>query len=336
MTVVLIPIVEQFGVEALPALGVLAGIILLLLGGLRAGNLINQVPKEVIEGFTVGIAVIIALQQLPLAFDIPKGDGERTLEITWNTISNLINSPFHYATVAILTLTLIVKFGIVRFIEKLGLRNYIPASFMAIIIATTVVQIFSIDVARIGDIPRNVFIIQRLEFAQLLTLLAPAFSIALLAAIESLLSARVADELANANTLKPNRELVGQGFGTIAASLLGGIPATGAIARTSVNVRSNAQSKWSGVIHSFAILLIILFAAPWFAAIPLAAIAGVLIGTSIRIFNRATFKEVLVLGNTRLLVYLTTAISTIAIDLIWGIAIGVLLHLLLGLKENRS
>lgn len=336
MTVVLIPIVQKYGAAVLPVVGVMAGIALLILSAVRAGELINRVPKEVIEGFTVGIAVIIALQQLPIAFDAPKGSGERTLEIAWHTLQNIITSPLKLATVSILALTLLVKFGIVRLIESIGLRNYIPASFMAILISTSVVQVFGIDVSRIGDIPRNVFALQSLDLSTFTTLLMPALAIALLAAIESLLSARVADELANSNSLKPNRELAGQGLGTIASSLLGGIPATGAIARTSVNVRSNAQSKWSGVIHAFAILLIILFAAPLFAKIPMAAIAGVLIGTSFRIFNRASFKEVLILGKSKLAVYLVTAVSTIAIDLIWGIAIGTALHLLFERSQRRS
>lgn len=335
MTVVLIPIIQEFGVSILPAVGLLAGLILISLGLLRVGNLINKVPNEVIAGFTAGIAVIIALQQLPLAFGVEKGSGDRTLNVAWNTIQNIFSEPLRLATIFVLALTLIVKFGLVKVIESIGLKSYIPASFAAILISTAFVQLFSIKVDRIGDIPRNVFVFNSPNFTKLEILIIPALSIALLAAIESLLSARVADELANENTLKPNRELIGQGFGTLAASVLGGMPATGAIARTSVNVRSNATSKWSGVFHAFTILMVILFLAPLFAKIPSAAIAGVLIGTSFRIFNKASFKEILVLGKSRIAIYFSTAFATIAIDLIWGIAIGVLFHLFISRVRTK-
>ena len=131
------------------------------------------------------------------------------------------------------------------------------------------------------------------------------------------------------NNFKPNQELVGQGFATMAASLFGGMPATGAIARTNVNVRSEAKTRLSAMIHSLTLLFIILFAAPLFSHIPTAAIAGVLIGTSFRIFNKATMKEIFSSNRIDIAVYLITAITTVAIDLMWGIAVGVLIHLIL-------
>lgn len=335
MTVVLVPIIQKFGISIIPAVGIMAGILLILFSAAKLGNLINKVPQEVIEGFTGGIAIVIALQQMPLAFDVAKGSGNRTLTVAWSTFINILNNPIKWQTISILILTLIIKFGLVKFIESIGFKSYIPASFIAILFSTTVVQIFSINVVRIGNIPRNVFRLENIDFGKVYLLAIPALSIALLAAIESLLSARVADDLANASTLKPNRELLGQGLGTLAASIFGGLPATGAIARTNVNVRSNAQSKWAGVIHAIVILLVILFLAPLFAKIPAPAIAGVLIGTSFRIFNRATIKEIFVLGKDKIFIYLITAFTTVAIDLIWAIAIGTACHLVLA-KFNRK
>ena len=150
-----------------------------------------------------------------------------------------------------------------------------------------------------------------------------------------MLSARIADELTNQETLKPNRELFGQGLGTLLASIVGGLPATGAIARTNVNVRSGAVTKWSGVIHAISILIIITFLAPLFSVIPAASIAGVLIGTSIRIFNKASIKEIFVLGNSRIFIYFVTAAATVLIDLIWAVIIGVVLHLFVVSRKNR-
>jgi SulP family sulfate permease len=155
--------------------------------------------------------------------------------------------------------------------------------------------------------------------------------IALLAAIESLLSARVADSMAHMpqeKRLEPDQELLGQGFATAVASIFGGQPATGAIARTSVNVRSHAHTRFAAMVHSLVLLLIILLAAPIFTHIPSAAIAGVLIGTSIRILNPSNLKEMLRTTRGEIAVFLITALATISIDLIWGIAIGLCAHFL--------
>ena len=161
-------------------------------------------------------------------------------------------------------------------------------------------------------------------------MLIPSFTIALLIAIESLLSARVADEIKKApKPFNPNLELFGQGLASAAASISGGMPATGAIARTGVNIRAGANTRISAMAHSVFLLIIVLFGAPIFAKIPTAAIAGVLIGTSLRIFNRNTFRKVVQEGQASFAIYLVTAIATISIDLIWGIAIGTLFSFIL-------
>lgn len=328
MTVVLIPVIAKFGPTAIPALGVMAGIGMVLLAVFRLGNLINKVPHAVVEGFTVGIAIVIALQQLPFALGVAKGEGERTLNVAFATVSNAISSGLNWTTTGVLVLTLFVKFNIVKFIEFLKVKPYVPASFSALLIATTVVQFGHLDVQKIGDIPRNVSTWTPPDWSNWTQLISPALAIMALAAIESLLSARVADDIAKSEKkFEPNQELVGQGVATVAASVFGGMPATGAIARTNVNVRSHANSRLSAMIHSVTLLLIILFAAPAFAQIPSAAIAGVLIGTSFRIFNKANMQAIFKSSKTQIAVYLITAISTIAIDLIWGIAIGIVLYL---------
>jgi SulP family sulfate permease len=330
MTVVLIPVINEFGVEAIPVLGLTAGLIVIAMALVRLGNLINRIPWSVVEGFTLGIAVVIALQQLPMALGVAKGAGERTLVVAFNTILNAINSGVAAPTLIVLLLTLLIKFNIVKFVEWLHLKPYVPASFLALSIATLVSYVGNLEVALIGDIPRNVFIWSGSELSFSTQLIIPAFLIAFLTAIESLLSARVADGMAHSKVhFQPNRELFGQGLATMVASLFGGQPATGAIARTSVNVRSGAQTRYAAVVHSIFLLLVVLLLSPVFSLIPLPAVAGVLIGTSIRILNPRNVKEQLKSTWQEIATYVTTAVLTVALDLIWAIAIGIALHLAL-------
>ena len=328
MTVILIPVIDKYGVNAIPALGVLAGAMVILMAILRLGALINKVPHYVIEGFTLGIAVIIALQQLPMALGVPKGQGERTLKIAYKT---LISGSYNWAAISIVIVTLLFKFNFVKILEALRIKAYIPASFGALLFGTTVAKVFSLNVATIGEIPRNVATFTKPIFNDITSLLWPALMIALLAAIESLLSARVADSLAHLpreRRFDADQELIGQGLATAVASIFGGQPATGAIARTGVNVRAHAHTRFASMVHSIVLLFIILIAAPLFSQIPAAAIAGVLIGTSVRILNPTNLIETLRTTKGEIATYFITAIATISIDLIWGIAIGLSAHFL--------
>ena len=334
MTVVLIPIIHSYGVGAIPLLGILAGAMVILMALLKLGKIINQVPWAVVEGFTVGIACVIALQQLPLALGIAKGSGDRSLPIAFHTIQDALSDSINWKSLLIVALTIIVKFVYPKLSQRVGIRVHIPASFVAIIAALIVTKAFSLDIAHIGDIPRSVggLNINGISMNMVSHLLWPAFLIAILCAIESLLSARVADGMVHVDKehhYQPNRELFGQGLGTAVASIFGGMPATGAIARTSVNVRAHAQTRLASITHSFVLLFVVLVAAPIVSAIPSAAIAGVLIGTSYRILNPASIRESLQTTKSEAMVLITTAISTLVIDLIWGIAIGIILHLIL-------
>ena len=334
MTVVLIPVVHNYGVAALPILGVMSAVLVLAMAILKCGPIINRVPWAVVEGFTVGIAVIIALQQLPLALGVPKPQGDKTLSVAYKTISTAVTGEIAFPTIIIVILTLFIKFGYPHFAARFGIKAHIPASFIALLVASLSVKLFSIDTALIGDIPRSIgsWTAPVLGNFSLKDLLIPAIWIALLIAIESLLAARVADGLAHANAdekFDPNRELFGQGLATGVASIFGGMPATGAIARTSVNVRSHAQSRMAAIFHAVVLLFIALIAAPLVESIPKAAIAGVLLGTSYRILNPASIRESLRTTKAESSTLIVTALATIAIDLIWGMAIGIALHLLL-------
>ena len=337
MTVVLIPVIANNGIEAIPILGLMAGLIVIAMSLLRLGAIINRIPWAVVEGFTLGIAIVIALQQLPMALGVIKGEGDRTLQVAINTVKGVLDNGLQSSTVAILVLTLLIKFNIVKLIERLKLKPYVPASFSALAITTILVSVAHLDVATIGDIPRNVFIWQGANLHFSSTLITPAILIALLAAIESLLAARVADGMTHTkDKFHPDKELFGQGLATMVASIFGGQPATGAIARTSVNIRAGGKTKMAALIHALFLLIVVLLLSPIFALIPLPAIAGVLIGTSVRILNPHNIREQLTSTWQEVSTYLVTAVVTVAVDLIWAIFVGIALHFLLLLTNKKS
>ena len=341
MTVVLIPVISKFGIGAIPALGLMAGLIVIAMSFIRLGSLINKVPNCVVEGFTVGIAIVISLQQLPFALGVAKGEGERTLIVAIHTIQKALDIGLHWQTLLVVFVTLGIKFNIVKIVESFKIRMYFPASFSALFLTTLIVKAFNLNVATIGNIPRNVstYTSPILSSGEYLSLITPALSIAVLAAIESLLSARVADDISNVvsdKKFKPNQELFGQGLATTVSSVFGGMPATGAIARTNVNVRSGATTRLAAMIHSIVLLVIVIFLAPIFSQIPSAAIAGVLIGTSFRIFNKASMLEIFKSSKSNIFIYVSTAVVTVSVDLIWGIGFGIALYLLIDLAKKSN
>ena len=340
MTVVLIPIIHSYGIQAIPLLGLMAGTMVVVLALIKAGPFINRIPWPVVEGFTVGIAAVIALQQIPLALGVANHAGDRSIPIALGTISDALKSGIQWQTVALVVLTIFIKFIFPQIWKKTHLTFHIPASAVAIVVVTLVLHIFSIKSATIGTIPRSVGTWSGglLDFGLIQHLLLPAAMIAALCAIESLLSARVADSMAHvpiSEHFNTNKELLGQGVATVVASLFGGMPATGAIARTSVNVRAHAHSKYASVFHAIVLLFVALLAAPLVSAIPSAAIAGVLIGTSYRILNPASIMESLRTTRKDAVVLVVTAIATLAIDLIWGIGIGIALFLALNYRKRN-
>lgn len=331
MTVILVPIVSKYGISALIPIGILAGLIIITLAIFKLGRFIDQVPWSVMEGFTLGIAVIIALQQIPLIFEVPKADGSHTLNVSIETVSNAMQNGLKWSSIFLVFATLLVKWSWPKLKPILHLNFHIPASIVAVILISIINQIFHFDVNLIGELPRSLNLEANITFAGLpwAGLLYAAVIVALLSAIESLLSARVADGLAHKEIdheqtrHQPNKELLGQGLATIASAISGGLPATGAIARTSVNVRSGARTRLAAMIHALFLLLVVFVLAPFVSYIPTAVLAGVLLGTSLRIANPRSVKEALTTVRSEAATYLITAISVVAIDLIWGIFIGI-------------
>jgi sulfate permease, SulP family len=333
MTVILVPIVTKYGIDSLIPLGFFAGLLTLVLGICRAGSIINRVPWPVMEGFTLGIAIVIALQQIPTALATPSISGNRTVITAWNTTKSAVDHGLNYRAIFIVLLTMIVKFVYPKLAHRL--KIHIPASFMAIIVSSIVVIAFGVDIPTVGDMPASIFHFHKFEFFGLggYELVSAVIAISLLASIESLLSARVGDQLAHIHDdelkYKPNRELFGQGLASMFSSLAGGMPATGAIARTGVNIRSGANSRLSAIFHALFLLAVVLVLSPIISKIPTAALAGVLIGTSYRMVSPANLRELLRTTRLDSTILLTTALLVIFVDLIWGIALGTLLYFVL-------
>lgn len=333
MTVVLVPIVAKYGFQSLFLIGTLAGLLLVIMSVLRIGNYIEHVPWSVLEGFTLGIALVIALQQIPLVFEVDKAVGSHTLGVAIDSFNAALSAPLNWASIFIAFGALFIKRSWPRVKKLLRITFTIPASFIAIIITTTLAEILRLDIARIGEIPTNLFSNLNFQVSSIPTnsLIYAVIAVALLGAIESLLSARVADSMAHKEIggdlahHEPNRELFGQGIATALSSISGGMPATGAIARTTVNVHAGARTRFAAITHSLFLVVVVFLLAPIVALIPTAALAGVLLGTSIRIANPVSVKEALRTTNDFRIVYLITAASVLAIDLIWGVLIGILL-----------
>ena len=337
MTVVLVPIVAKYGVQSLVWLGIAAGLLIISFALIGLGRFIEKVPWSVMEGFTLGIAVIIALQQIPLVFGVTKAEGTHTISVAFETLSRALTEKIHIASISIAFATLTIKRLWPRIKKAAGIRIHLPASIVAITLVTTVTHFLSLDIDRIGELPRQLSFTDNFSIGDIspFSFAYAAIAIALLGAIESLLSARVADGMAHKEidheqrAHDPKKELMGQGLATIASACVGGLPATGAIARTSVNVHSGARTRLAAIVHALFLLAVVLFLAPIVSLIPTAALAGVLIGTSLRIANPQSVKEALQSTYKFRIVYVVTALVVVFIDLMWGVAIGILLEKIL-------
>lgn len=336
MTVVLVPIVAQYSAKSLFEVGVLAGLIILVFAAFRLGRFIERIPWSVMEGFTLGIALVIALQQLALIFEVEKSAATETLVAAFETVVLAVSEGVNFMSLAIVALTLTIKFGWVWLRGKLGLKLSLPPTFIAVVLASTIVIVANLDVARVGQLPADQLF--NFDFSLvdigLPALVSASLSIALLGAIESLLAARVADSMVHrrdgsVKPHNPNRELFGQGLASIASAFAGGMPATGAIARTGVNVNSGARTRLASASHALFLAAMVILAGALVSQIPTAVLAGVLLATSWRIANPTSIREALSTGWRDRVAYLATAFAVVAIDLIWGLAIGLVVHLLL-------
>ncbi|MFE1879962.1 SulP family inorganic anion transporter [Streptomyces diastatochromogenes] len=328
MTVVLVPIVARYGPSGVLTVGLMAGVMLVALAALRAGKYMQYVPAPVVEGFTLGIACVIGLQQIPNALGVPKPEGDRVLVVTWRAVEEFAKAPNWTAVGFAVAVAAVMLVG-ARW------RPTVPFSIVAVIAATVVAQVAHLDAAEpIGGLPAGLPVpsLSFLDLGSLGTLLAPAVAVAALAALESLLSASVADGMTVGQKHDPDRELFGQGLANIAAPLFGGVPATGAIARTAVNVRTGASSRLAAFVHAAVLAMIVFAAAPLVAKIPLAALAGVLLATAIRMVEVGSLKAMVKATRSDALILVLTAGATLALDLVYAVVIGLVVAGALALR----
>lgn len=328
MVVILLPIAVTHGMLALPIVAIMGGIIVVVAGVLRLGRTVSFIPWPVIEGFTAGIAVIIFLQQVPAVLGTTAGKSTNTLIATVQSFAT-VSSPGVLWAVAAAGLTVIIMLVARR------IHPIIPGSIIAIIIVTVLVEVTAAPVARIGELPSSLPApsLPAVDIAVLGSLIMPAFAVAALTAIESLLSARVASGMDGAGPYDGDRELVGQGLAGIASGLFGGMPATGAIARTAVNVRSGARTRMASIVHAGFLAVVVYTASGVIGRIPLVALAGVLVMTSINMIDYKSARRVLRVSRADAIIFMTTAIVTVTFDLIFAVLIGVAVTALFAIRS---
>lgn len=328
MVVILAPIVATHGVGAVALLSLMAGVIVLATGVVGLGRSVALIPWPVVEGFTLGIAVIIFLQQVPMATGTEVTAGQNTAAAAWQALGRS-----QWPTVAWTVGLVLIVAAIVLLLGRW--RPNLPGSLVAVVVATVIAEAVSLDIPRIGALPNSLPAptLPTADWAMTQSLLVPALAVAALAAIESLLSARVAAGMADTGAYQPDRELVGQGLASIGSGLFGGMPATGAIARTAVAVRSGAKTRLASLIHAVFLLGVVYLAAKLVAVVPLAALAGVLMVTAARMSDRRQVRSILRSTRSDALAFAATAVITVAFDLIVAIVIGVAMAVLFALRN---
>lgn len=336
MVVVLAPVVASHGAGSIALVSVMAGLLVIILGISGLGRAVAFIPWPVVEGFTLGIAAIIFLQQVPMATGTEGVPGHNTVLAAVESASRA-TAPAVLQTLAVVACVAAVMFLLPR------LSKAVPASLVAVLLATVAAEILDLQIPRIGSLPHSLAApsLPPLDPSMLGGLLMPAVSIAMLAAIESLLSARVAAGMTGPDgrptgAYSPDRELTGQGLASVAAGFFGGMPATGAIARTAVNVRSGAKTRLAAVVHALVLLAIIYLAAGLVGRIPLAVLAGILMVTATRMVSRRTVAAVLRSTRADAFVFVLTALITVAFDLIVAIEIGLVAAAVFTLRKFAS
>lgn len=335
--VILAGIVAQYGIEGLQIATLMAGVILLLLGLLRLGAVIRYIPDPVIIGFTAGIGVIIWVGQWRDFFGLPQVQGTHFHQKLWFLLSHIGQLNIATTVLGVLALAILIMAPRVRWLAR------IPGPLIALIVVTLLQALFqfkgvSTIGSAFGEIPRGLpaFQLPDIRLSKVIELIGPAFAIAMLGAIESLLSAVVADNMTG-DRHDSNQELVGQGVANILAPMFGGIAATGAIARTATNIRNGGTSPIAGIVHCLVLVLILMVLAPLASYIPLTSLAAILfmvawnmsqVRVLIQMQKRAPWIDLLIL-------WVTFALTVLA-DLVVAVNIGVVLAMLYVLKRTAD
>lgn len=335
--VILAGVTAKYGVEGLQLATMMAGAILLVLGITRLGAVIKFIPDPVIVGFTAGIGIIIWVGQWRDFFGLPEIEGGHFHEKLWHLLLALPD--LHIATTLLATCSL----ALLILAPRLPVLKRLPGPLVAMVFATLVQSLFHFDgVATIGTafgaIPQGLPSLTwpEVSLARVIELIGPAFAIAMLGAIESLLSAVVADGMAGTRH-DSNQELIGQGVANLVVPLFGGFAATGAIARTATNIRNGATGPLAGIIHALTLVLIILFLAPLASNIPLCALAAILFVVAYNMSELKHFKRMLQRApRADIAILLVTFTLTVFSDLVIAVNIGVILAMLQFMRRMAS
>ena len=329
--VIIYGIIAEHGIPGLIISTLLAGVMLILMGLFHFGDLIKFIPKTITIGFTLGIAIGIVVGQIKDFLGLNMGAVPAEFLTKLVAYSHNLGS-INYITLAIGILALLIQI----FWPKVSKK--IPGSLVAIIVTTLLVAMFKLPVKTIGDLYTikaglPSFSMPVLSFSLVREMILPAFTIAMLAAIESLLSAVVSDGMIGSKH-KSNAELVGQGVGNILSALFGGIPATGAIARTAANVKNGGRTPVAGMVHSLTLLLILLFLMPYASYIPMSCLAAILIIVGYNMSGWRTFVRIIKTApKSDIAVLIITFLLTLFFDLVIAIEFGMVLAAFLFLKR---
>jgi len=329
--VIVYGIVQQYGVTGLTIATIMAGFMLILMGIVRLGAAIKFIPFPVTTGFTSGIAVVIASSQLRDLLGLRMPDVPAEFVEKWAAYAEYIGTINPHAII-VAAVALVIVTGWPR------ISRTVPAPFVAVLVTTLMVPLLGLDVETIGSrfgdlsigVPKPT--VPDISFDIVRQMVGPAFTIALLGGVESLLSAVVADGMTGMRH-RSNVELVGQGVANVVAPLLGGMPATGAIARTATNVRSGGRTPVAGMVHAITILLVGVFFGRWVAYIPLAALASILIVVAYHMSEWRTFVGEFSGPRSDIAVLLTTFVLTVLIDLTVAIQAGMVLAAFLFMRR---
>ncbi|MCL2161734.1 MAG: SulP family inorganic anion transporter [Betaproteobacteria bacterium] len=323
-------IVLQYGMDNLLIATFIAGLILLVMGLMRLGQMIRFIPRAVVIGFTNGIAVVIFMAQikdflgLQIAGEMP-AEFFGKLRVLGDSIHTV-----HWPTLLLSLASLAFLVFYNRVSARIPMLRRCPGPLAVLVLGTLFTFLLGLPVETIGSrfngIPQQIpaFVVPALSLETLGKLISPALTIALLGGIESLLSARVADGMIN-DRHNPNQELIAQGFANIAAPFFGGFAATGAIARTATNARSGARTPVAGIVHSATLLAIVLVAAPLASHIPLAVLSAIVVLVSIHMGNWREFRELRRYSYNYRILLLTTFFITVVFDLTLAVELGMVL-----------
>lgn len=321
MTVIIFSTLNKHGLEGLMLAGFLSGIMLIIFGIVKLGKIVKFIPLPIISGFTAGIGVIIFIGQLSNFLGMKIAPQEHVWDTFFEIFKNL--SLINYIAVVIATVTILILIFLPQILMKIKYLKNIPASFVALVLAISFVYFTHVSVPLVGEIPIGIpdFNFMNINFELVKTVLPAAFTIALLGAIESLLCAVVADGMTSTKH-DSNKELVGQGVVNVIVPFFGGIPATAAIARTAVNIKEGARTRFAGAYHAIFLLIIVVFFGSVAMYMPMPFLAGVLMFVSFKMINFKEFKTIMHISKADTLVLFVTFLLTIFTNLVFAVQVG--------------